>query len=236
MITSDVAVVYLDEHENANETRERVERAGRKCLLFPGDAADLAFCKKVVEETVSAYGRLDVLVNNAGEQHPYEEVTDIAPDQLDRTFQTNVYSMFYFAQAALPHLKEGSAIINSTSVTAYQGHPTLIPYSATKGAIASLTRCLAINLSGKGIRVNGVAPGPVWTPLIPASFSEEKVRSFGSGTLIGRSGEPVEVAPSYLFLASEDASFMTGQVLHPNGGRIINGRQEAGEREERCPG
>lgn len=220
---ADVAIVYLDEHRDAGETKERVEATGRRCRLFSGDVGEPAFCAEVVEKTVAEYGRLDILVNNAGEQHAYEAVTDIAPEQLDRTFRTNVYSMFYFIQAALPHMQEGSAIVNSTSVTAYQGHPKLIPYSATKGAITALTRSLAVSLADKGIRVNGVAPGPVWTPLIPASFSEEKVRQFGSGTLVGRSGEPVEVAPSYLFLACEDAAFITGQVIHPNGGRIING-------------
>ncbi len=220
---ADVAIAYLDEHTDARKTRERVEKAGRRCLTFSGDVGDPNFCKKVVAETVSRFGRLDVLVNNAGEQHAYESVLDIAPEQIERTFRTNIFSMFYFIQAALPHLKEGGAVINSTSVTAYQGHPKLIPYACTKGAITALTRSLAVRLADDGIRVNGVAPGPVWTPLIPASFSEEKVARFGSGTLMNRSGEPVEIAPSYLFLACEDASFMTGQVLHPNGGRIING-------------
>ncbi len=220
---ADVAIVYLDEHKDAKETQGLVEKSGRRCITLSGDIGEIDFCRECVKKTIDELGGLDILINNAGEQHAYQDLSEISPDQFERTFKINVFSMFYFVQAALPHLKEGSAIVNSTSVTAYQGHPTLIPYSATKGAVTTLTRSLAISLADKGIRVNGVAPGPVWTPLIPASFSKKKVSKFGEATLMGRPGEPVEIAPSYLFLACEDSSYMTGQVIHPNGGRIING-------------
>jgi NAD(P)-dependent dehydrogenase (short-subunit alcohol dehydrogenase family) len=220
---ADVAIVYLDEHEDARDTKERVEKTGRKCLTFAGDIGNPEFCREVVRKTADAFGTIDILVNNAGEQHSYESIADVTPEQLERTFKTNIFSMFYFVQAALPYLEGGGVIVNSTSVTAYEGHPKLIPYSCTKGAITTFTRSLAISLADKNIRVNGVAPGPVWTPLIPASFSEGKVEKFGSNTLVGRAGQPVEIAPSYLFLACEDSSYVTGQVLHPNGGRIVNG-------------
>ena len=220
---ADVAIVYLDEHEDAQDTKERVESTGRRCLTIAGDIGDPEFCQETVQKTVDTFGKLNILINNAAEQQVYESIADVTPEQLERTFRTNIYSMFYFVQAALPHLKEDGVIINSTSVTAYAGHAELIPYACTKGAITVLTRSLALNLASQGIRVNGVAPGPVWTPLIPSSFSESKVATFGKNTIMGRSGDPVEIAPSYLFLACEDSSFMTGQVLHPNGGRIING-------------
>ncbi len=220
---ADVAVVYLDEHEDARDTKERVEKTGRKCLTFAGDVGDPEFCGEVVRKTADAFGTIDILVNNAGEQHSYESIADVTPERLERTFKTNIFSMFYLVQAALPYLEGGGVIVNSTSVTAYEGHPKLIPYSCTKGAITTFTRSLAISLADKNIRVNGVAPGPVWTPLIPASFSESKVETFGKNTLFGRAGQPVEIAPSYLFLACEDSSFVTGQVIHPNGGRIVNG-------------
>jgi NAD(P)-dependent dehydrogenase (short-subunit alcohol dehydrogenase family) len=220
---ANVAILYLDEHRDAQQTRDRLERVGRSSLALAGDVGDPAFCRDAVAKTVEAFGRVDILVNNAAEQHAYDSILDITPQQLERTFRTNIFSMFYMVQAALPHMRAGSAIVNSTSVTAYQGHPQLIPYACTKGAIAVFTRSLARSLAEKGIRVNGVAPGPIWTPLIPASFDPEKVESFGADTLLKRPGEPVEVAPSYLFLACGDSSYMTGQVLHPNGGRIVNG-------------
>lgn len=220
---ADVAVVYLEEHEDAAETRRLVEETGRRCLLIAGDVADRSFCDTAVHRAVSAFGRLDILVNNAAEQHVVESLEDLSDEQLHRTFATNIFSHFYMTRAALKHMTEGAAIINTTSVTAYQGHEKLIDYAATKGAIVALTRSLAQALAERGIRVNGVAPGPIWTPLIPASFPEEKVERFGGNTLLGRAGQPDEVAPCYVFLASDDASYMTGQVLHPNGGRIVNG-------------
>jgi len=220
---ADVAVVYLDEDGDAGEAKRRIERHGGRCLLLRGDVGDPEFCKDAVATTVETLGRLDVLVNNAGEQHPQESIEDITPEQLERTFRTNIFAMFYLVAAALPHLKARSAIINTTSVTAYRGSPTLLDYAATKGAIVAFTRSLAESLAKRNIRVNAVAPGPVWTPLIPSTFPPEKVEKFGSDVPLERPGEPAEIAPSYVFLASDDASYMTGQVLHPNGGEIING-------------
>lgn len=221
---ADVAIVYLEEGDDAEVTCEAVEGYQRRCLAIAGDVGDEQFCRDAVARCVAHFGQLDILVNNAGEQHVRENLTDIHYADLERVFRTNVFSMFYFVAAALPHLKPGSAIINSTSITAYQGHTALIDYSATKGAITSYTRSLSQRLAGDGIRVNGVAPGPTWTPLIPASFSEEKVARFGTNKPLGRAGQPVEVAPCYVFLAAnQDSSFMTGQVLHPNGGTVVNG-------------
>jgi NAD(P)-dependent dehydrogenase (short-subunit alcohol dehydrogenase family) len=220
---ADVSLVYLREHGDARETRRRVEQAGRRCLLIPGDVGREPFCRQAVERTLRVLGRLDIVVNNAAEQHVRKGIEEIDAKALLRTFRTNIFSCFYLTKAALPHLRKGSSIINTTSVTAYRGSSQLLDYAATKGAIVSFTRSLAHGLVKKGIRVNAVAPGPVWTPLIPASFPASKVATFGSDTPIGRAGEPNEVAPSYVFLASADASYMTGQVLHPNGGEIVNG-------------
>ncbi|HEX7002698.1 MAG TPA: SDR family oxidoreductase [Trueperaceae bacterium] len=220
---ADVAIVYLDEHQDAEETERQVEQEGQRCLLIPGDIQDESFCKGAVEQTVDELGRLDIVVNNAAVQYPQESIEDISADQLERTFRTNVLSMFHITKAALKHLAEGSSIINTTSVTAYRGNPTLIDYSSTKGAILAFTRALAMNLAKKGIRVNAVAPGPIWTPLIPASFSAEKVEKFGTDQPLGRPGQPEEVAPCYVFLASSDSSYVSGQTLHPNGGEPVGG-------------
>ncbi len=220
---ADVCVVYLNEHKDAKETRRLVEEKGRRCLLIAGDIGDEGFCRKAVERTVRELGRLDVVVNNAAEQHEQERLEDISREQLEKTFRTNIFGYFFLTQAALRHLGEGSAIVNTTSVTAYRGSGHLIDYASTKGAIVAFTRSLAENLAGRKIRVNGVAPGPIWTPLIPASFPPDKVESFGKDVPLGRPGQPEEVAPCYVFLASDDGSYMTGQVLHPNGGEIVNG-------------
>jgi NAD(P)-dependent dehydrogenase (short-subunit alcohol dehydrogenase family) len=220
---ADVVIVYLEEHQDAAETARLVEQEGRRCLKIPGDIRDESFCQRAVRDTVAAFGRLDILVNNAAEQHPCESIEDITAEQLDSTFRTNIFSFYYFTKAALPHLRDGSAIINTTSVTAYRGSPQLLDYSATKGAIVAFTRSLSKALASKGIRVNGVAPGPIWTPLIPSTFPAEKVESFGADVPMKRAGQPAEVAPCYVFLASSDSSYMTGQVLHPNGGEIVNG-------------
>ena len=219
---ADVAIAYLDEHEDAAETKRLVEEQGRRCITIAGDVGDERFCELAVARTVNDLGSLDVLVNNAAEQHPQKGIDKISAEQLERTFRTNIFSYFFLTKAALPHLRKGSAIVNTTSVTAYRGSPALIDYSATKGAIVAFTRSLSQALVEKGIRVNAVAPGPIWTPLIPASFPEEKVETFGTDTPMGRAGQPEEVAPSYVFLASDDSSYMTGQVLHPNGGEIVN--------------
>jgi NAD(P)-dependent dehydrogenase (short-subunit alcohol dehydrogenase family) len=218
-----VAIAYLNEHSDAEETKRHVEEFGKQCILIPGDLGQEAQCQKVVEETVSRFGRLDIVVNNAAMQFPQQSLEDINEEQLEKTFRTNIFAYFFLTKAALKHLGKGSAIINTTSVTAYRGSSNLIDYASTKGAIVAFTRSLAQNLAEKGIRVNGVAPGPIWTPLIPATFPEEKVATFGSEVPLKRPGQPEEVAPSYVFLASEDSSYITGQVLHPNGGEIING-------------
>ncbi|HLL58855.1 MAG TPA: SDR family oxidoreductase, partial [Allosphingosinicella sp.] len=216
--------LYLCEHDDAQKTKEIVETEGRRAIAIAGDIGDKGFCDRAVAETVEKLGGLDVLVNNAAEQHPDTEITDISEDQLRRTFQTNIFGMFFITQAARPHLKEGSAIVNCTSVTMYQGSKELLDYSATKGAITAFTRSLSENLIDKGIRVNAVAPGPIWTPLNPFGGSTpEKMEHFGESVPMGRPGQPNEVAPSFLFLACEDSSYMSGQVLHPNGGTIVNG-------------
>lgn len=220
---ADVAIIYKNEHEDAERTKELVEAQGRKCLLIAGDVGNEDFCKQAVQQTVDELGGLDILVNNAAEQHPQESLVDISAEQMERTFRTNIFSMFHMSKAALPHLRKGSTIINSTSITAYRGSSHLLDYSATKGAITAFTRSLSQSLAEKGIRVNAVAPGPIWTPLIPASFEAEHQEKFGDSEPLGRAGQPDEVAPCYIFLASADSAYMTGQVLHPNGGEVING-------------
>ena len=219
---ADVAIAYLCEHDDAKKTAELVQAEGRHALTFAGDLGDKAVADALVAETIKQFGHLDIVVNNAGEQHPDKNIEDITEDQLKRTFQTNIFSMFYVVQAAIPHLSSGAAVINCTSVTMYQGSKELLDYSSTKGAITAFTRSLSENLIEKGIRVNAVAPGPIWTPLNPfGGASKDKLEHFGESTPMGRPGQPNEVAPSFLFLACEDSSYMSGQVLHPNGGMIV---------------
>ena len=220
---ADVAVLYLDEHDDAAETQRRVEAEGQRCLTLAGDIGDESFCREAVQKAIDELGHLEILVNNAAEQHPKDSIEEISAEQLERTFRTNIFGMFFLTKAALPHLKEGDAIVNTTSVTAYQGNPMLLDYSSTKGAIVAFTRSLSAQLVQKGIRVNGVAPGPIWTPLIPSTFPPEKVAQFGQDVPMGRPGQPEEVAACYVFLASEDASYLAGQILHPNGGTVVNG-------------
>ncbi len=220
---ADVAILYLDEDADATETQRLVEAEGGRSLLLKGDVGNPAFCQTAIDRVVDQFGRLDVLVNNAAEQHPQEDFQSISSKQLQRTFQTNLFGYVYMAQAVLPHLKPGSAIVNTTSVTAYRGSEHLIDYAASKGAIVALTRSLAQALAPRGIRVNGVAPGPIWTPLIPATFDPDHVASFGASQPLGRPGEPNEVASCHLFLACADSSYMSGQILHPNGGEIVGG-------------
>ena len=220
---ADIAILYLCEHDDARKTMEIVEGEGRRAITIAGDVGDKQFCENAVDQTVRQFGRIDIVVNNAGEQHYDEDLTRIDEHQLRRTFQTNIFGMFFLTQAALPHLEAGSAIINCTSETTYKGSPGLLDYSATKGAIVGFTRSLSKNLVKKGIRVNGVAPGPIWTPLNPSGGQpKEKIPEFGKDTPMGRPGQPNEVAPSFLFLACEDSSYMTGQVLHPDGGNTTS--------------
>jgi NAD(P)-dependent dehydrogenase (short-subunit alcohol dehydrogenase family) len=220
---ADVTILYLDQHQDAEQTRSVVERYGRRCLTFAGDVADREVCRNVIDETLAAFGKLDILINNAAEQHPQEKLEDISEEQWEKTFRTNIFGIFQMTKAALPHLGKGASIINTTSVTAYKGSPQLLDYSATKGAITAFTRSLSMNLAERGIRVNGVAPGPIWTPLIPSTFDADEVAEFGSNTPMKRPGQPDEVAPAYVYLASSDAAYVSGQVLHVNGGTVVNG-------------
>lgn len=220
---ANIAIIYLSEDQDATDTANRIKELGRECLLIKGDIASEGFCSQAVDQTLEKFGGIDVLINNAGEQHPQNNLEDISKQQLLATFQTNVFGMFYLTQATLPHLQEGSSIINTASITAYRGSKHLLDYSSTKGAIVSFTRSLAENLAKQKIRVNAVAPGPIWTPLIPSTFPPEEVKKFGTDTLMGRVGQPYEVAPCFIFLASDDASYITGQTLHVNGGTVING-------------
>jgi len=222
---ADIAIIYLEEDEDAKKTKQLVEQEGQQCLLLKHDITDPKVAKKCAEETIKAFEKINILINNPAVQFQQKEIVNISTEQLEKTFQTNIFSIFYLTKAVLPHLKEGDNIINTTSITSYHGHDELIDYASTKGAITTFTRSLSNNLmkQKKGIRVNGVAPGPIWTPLIPSSFDAETVAKFGQDTPIGRMGQPSEVAPAYLFLASDDASYITGQVIHVNGGEIVNG-------------
>lgn len=220
---ADVAIVYLEENQDAQTTKELIEAEGRKCLLIAGDVGDESFCNEAAKKTFDEFGKIDILVNNAAEQHPQKSLLDISAKQLEKTFQTNIFSMFYLTKAVLPHLQKGSTIINTSSITAYKGHETLIDYSATKGAIVTFTRSLAMSLASQGIRVNSVAPGPIWTPLIPSTFTAEEVAKFGTNAPMGRAGQPYELAPAYVYLASEDSTYVSGQTIHVNGGTIVNG-------------
>lgn len=218
---ADVAIVYLQEDKDAEDTKKLVENEGRKCLLLRGDLKDRNFCESAVEKTVQHFGKINVLVNHAGEQHPSSGFEDLDLDLMEQTFRTNIFAMYYITKPCMKYLKEGDCIITTTSVTAYEGSPRFIDYAATNGAIASFTRSLAKNVADKKIRVNGVAPGPIWTPLIPSTFEKEEVEKFGRNVPMERPGQPCEVATSYVFLASEDASYMTGEVLHPDGGKSM---------------
>jgi NAD(P)-dependent dehydrogenase (short-subunit alcohol dehydrogenase family) len=218
---ADVAILYLDEDKDAEETKALVEKEGGRALLIAGNVRSKAFCSQAVEKVVAAFGKLDILVNNAAHQEEKEDLREISEEQLAKTFETNIYGYFYMTQAALDHLKPGAAIVNVTSVNSYKGNDTLIDYSSTKGAITAFTRSMAMNLMDKKIRVNGVAPGPIWTPFIPMAMDAETVAEFGSQVPMKRAGQPNEVAAALLFLASDDASYFSGQVLHPNGGTIV---------------
>lgn len=220
---ADVSIVYLNEHKDAEYTKKKVEEEGRRCLLISGDVGDEKFCFKAVKKTINEFNHLDIVVNNAGEIHLEEDIENISKKQLEKTFRTNVFSMFYMTKAAVKYLKSGSSIINTASITAYHSSPYLLDYSASKGAVVSFTRALSGNLVSKGIRVNGVAPGPIWTPFIPVHLPAEEVSSFGSDSPMERAGQPAEIAPCFVFLASDDASYISGQVLHPNGGEVVNG-------------
>lgn len=220
---ADISIIYLNEHNDAQDTKKYVEAEGRKCILISGDVGEEKFCFEAVRKTISEFNHLDILVNNAGEIHLEENIENISKEQLEKTFKTNIFSMFYMTKAAIKHLKSGSNIINTASIVAYHSSPYLLDYSASKGAVVSFTRALSGNLVSRGIRVNGVAPGPIWTPFIPSHLPAEEVPYFGSDTPMERAGQPAEVASSFVFLASDDASYISGQVLHPNGGEVVNG-------------
>lgn len=220
---ADLAILYLNERQDAEETQQQVEHLQRQCHILAGDIADENVVQRLISTTMKKYGKIDILVNNAGEQHVQTDIQQITRQQLVRTFETNFFGLFLLTKASLVHMRSGSAIINTASVTAYRGNKELLDYSASKGAIVAFTRSLALQVAPRGIRVNAVAPGPVWTPLIPSTFDDQTVSTFGSNTPMGRPGQPEEIAPSYVFLASDDASYMTGQVLHPGGGEIVNG-------------
>lgn len=218
---ADIAIAYYDEHRDAETTKALIENEGRRCLLMAGDLKEESFCKKIVDMTVETFGKLNVLVNNAAVQYPQKSLEDISSEQLETTFRTNIFPLFYVTKAALPYLKRGDSIINTASITAYNGNKELIDYSSTKGAIVTFTRSLSLSLESKGIRVNGVAPGPIWTPLIPSSFSADKVATFGLEVPMKRAGQPVELAPAYVYLASNDSTYVSGQILHVNGGAMV---------------
>lgn len=220
---ADIAIIYFDEHEDAEKTKQLVEKEGQNCTLLSGDVADPDFCSSAVQSIIKEHKQIDILINNAAVQYPQQNFLDITNEQLERTFKVNIFSFFYMTKAVLPHMKQGSSIINTSSITAYKGNEMLIDYTSTKGAITSFTRALSQSLVKQGIRVNGVAPGPIWTPLIPASFDEQQVAQFGSDTPMGRPGEPYELAPAYVYLASTDSSYVTGQMIHVNGGIVVNG-------------
>lgn len=220
---ADIVIVYLNEHTDARATKKIIESKGRQCLLLHGDIGKPAFCKKIAAKTIQQFKKINILVNNAAEQHPHDHFMDITDKELERTFRTNIFACFYLTKAVMPYLKRNAVIINTASVVAYKGSHHLVDYAATKGAIVAFTRSLSENIIHKGIRVNAVAPGPIWTPLIPATFSKKDVKKFGRKTPMHRAGEPKEISPCYVFLASDDSSYMSGQVLHPNGGIIVNG-------------
>ncbi|RUR34366.1 SDR family oxidoreductase [Vreelandella nanhaiensis] len=219
---ADSVIVHLEEDKDAEDTKALVEAEGRRCLVLKGDVGEPAFCREVVQKTLDHFGKLNIVVNNAAEQYDWDDLTEIPDEQIMRTFQTNIFSHFYLTKAALPHLQKGDTIIETSSINAFKGNDTLIDYSATKGAIQGFMRSMAMSLMDRGIRVNAVAPGPVWTPLIPASFDDEKVASFGGQVPMKRAGQPSEMGPAYVYLASEESSYMTGQTLHLNGGVILN--------------